>query len=896
MRRAKSTLSFYILFISVLFISGLMISVSFVAGSCEWIQLKADGEEKTALTVSVSKDSFTVDKNPALSVKDAEALKTITLSSIPVTVYRLIKDKPVEKNCKTYLADTDNPDSWQTDCEEYVNTHWEEVKEYAKTLDTTSFRTSDKSFSVKCEPGIKVKIGQNSYEFGAGDITYNNLFPFDGSTYMTIWYYDNTTDTFSSIPSGSTTFDYFPDNPTNDSAIIFGIEGLNRPTHFKGIQLNIGTPMSSTTHNITWEYWDGGDYVTRFGIPPGKWVPLPGVIDDCVNLTVAGLCNVSWQPPDDWGVIFKLNSASRYYIFPVRARISNAVDVTEGGKQTTDVVKVHDNAISFSGFPAGTPATLRDMAFDDEFYGWGCLPKGFTNTTFFFNCSIRCTDTSQLYMKDSEVVVMNNNNYILSDGSACSMLSGENPAGFETYNGATFIMKMYYGKYFSQAGGFPGGNNELYGHSVLVKPQKVKGVADPPTSAFKDWGNVRGKVYNGYFEAYRSLSFVDDAQVLNTRVINGGSDNIEYPRKYIYSADASYTQGTGCVRMTSGVARIFGIRAWDCDCPINPYALTSHAEAVDWDMDYTVSDLMVQADGGGDCYSASGNTGSVAISFTRLFRFADAATNNPIQNADITITDSNGYAREFTTQEDGFIGAIYGNVSTSSSDSIVDTAKTWTKDISNDMLYITSGAGAGQKRIIVSNTINNLSVFPPFSNVPDTTSKYIILPRFNYQNYTTSDDINSIIQTYNPYTITINSGDYNGYTQVINISTLNEGIVDIGLTTTSEVLDKMIAIILGIAFVTGILIIIGNRFFNADLGKFGFWMAAVTWIYAGLQLPLILVLLYLDELGAAFTSLLYIDFITLFLITIGALLIFLFMVSVSMISLRKEDSNWKSKW
>jgi len=68
-----------------------------------------------------------------------------------------------------------------------------------------------------------------------------------------------------------------------------------------------------------------------------------------------------------------------------------------------------------------------------------------------------------------------------------------------------------------------------------------------------------------------------------------------------------------------------------------------------------------------------------------------------------------------------------GMVTSATSTTLTDTTKNWPTDQWKDyVVEITSGTGEGQIRKIVSNTNNTLTVDPPWTTTPDTTSRYAI--------------------------------------------------------------------------------------------------------------------------------------------------------------------------
>ena len=68
-----------------------------------------------------------------------------------------------------------------------------------------------------------------------------------------------------------------------------------------------------------------------------------------------------------------------------------------------------------------------------------------------------------------------------------------------------------------------------------------------------------------------------------------------------------------------------------------------------------------------------------------------------------------------------------GMVTSATSTTLTDTSKNWPTDQWKDyVVEITSGKGAGQIRKIVSNTSDTLTVDPPWTTIPDNTSRYAI--------------------------------------------------------------------------------------------------------------------------------------------------------------------------
>ena len=145
-----------------------------------------------------------------------------------------------------------------------------------------------------------------------------------------------------------------------------------------------------------------------------------------------------------------------------------------------------------------------------------------------------------------------------------------------------------------------------------------------------------------------------------------------------------------------------------------------------------------------------------------LLKIVDV-NNNPIEDATVVLEDKNGLEIfSYTTNADGYPAEESGTVSSTTASTLVDNTKSWT---GNQWwfreVYITSGTGIGQRRIIKKgNTGTELQVAWDWDTTPNDTSKYIIIPYVNtkkvepitpdYAGY-----IYSTVTDYNDFRLTI---------------------------------------------------------------------------------------------------------------------------------------------
>jgi Ca2+-binding RTX toxin-like protein len=89
----------------------------------------------------------------------------------------------------------------------------------------------------------------------------------------------------------------------------------------------------------------------------------------------------------------------------------------------------------------------------------------------------------------------------------------------------------------------------------------------------------------------------------------------------------------------------------------------------------------------------------------------------------VLVTESNGSTNVIERDVEHLIGQLTGN-----SSSTIVTGDFGTLNLSGSTIVITDGTGAGQSRLIESNTSGQLTVYTAWDPVPDDTSTYAIIP------------------------------------------------------------------------------------------------------------------------------------------------------------------------
>ncbi len=146
--------------------------------------------------------------------------------------------------------------------------------------------------------------------------------------------------------------------------------------------------------------------------------------------------------------------------------------------------------------------------------------------------------------------------------------------------------------------------------------------------------------------------------------------------------------------------------------------------------------------------------------------------NNAQSGITVNLKDKNGAEIfNYTTNADGYPGQDSGTATAATAGTLTDSSKAWS---SNEWwfkeIYITSGTGLGQRRIIKKgNTATELQVAPDWDTTPDATSKYIILPYVRVKKIASPDTEPasgywwSTATDYNPFVLEIKSAGNRKY-------------------------------------------------------------------------------------------------------------------------------------
>jgi len=573
------------------------------------------------------------------------------------------------------------------------------------------------------------------------------------------YFYDDSAGTYTARGSAGRNIDFFNDNSVVGDAILFAVDRVYNGK-YNEIKFNIATPLVADSISVVWEYARRGSSYSDI-----NWQPLSGVVDNTNAFQNSGANSVTFSCPEDWENYLNPGGKCKWYAWYIRCRITSVTNLTEGGKQSSDTIQIKPVAIWVSDFTENSPCTLQDIYDADQSNGWGVVTKN--GNVYTFNCGL-ITDQSTGYFQTKQEVIQFLKNW------DCwfygKIVSGEVVSGDKCRHGSEFIFNLY--------------NGDLYGklayYNAEIYNTHYRYINLPGSSTYHGhWGGELGsrlgqKIYDIYGEGLRQFYFSN-----NNNVIIGAKGYgfyVETPGailKNITCYGGSYSVRPNIYNT--------GDYMHECDfsgaltAPINPYLYTGNNNNflmyfVDCNWGVFEESHYVRWR-----YPGTNNVIYVVNSF--LLKVIDA-NNNSISGAKVILKDKNGTEIfNYTTSENGYIGQDSGTVSSATTDTLTDNSKNWNSDQWwFREVYITSGTGIGQRRIIKKgNTATELQVAPDWDVVPDSTSKYIIIPYVNvikiepetpeYTGY-----CYSVGTSYNPFTITITKAGYQIYKKTFTLN------------------------------------------------------------------------------------------------------------------------------
>lgn len=586
-----------------------------------------------------------------------------------------------------------------------------------------------------------------------------------------VYFYDDSIDTYTFLANSGINIDYFSDDAEVGDCIVFaGYKSSTSRGKYNELKFNVSTQLAANSITTVWEYAKR-PYTTP------TWTALADVVDDTNSFQNAGVNVVGWTVPEDWENYVYPGGNTQYYAWYVRCRITALDTLTEGGHQDASTnIFTKPYCINVSGYTEGIPATFSDIYDADVAGGWGVVEND--SNQYSFNCGLYLKSGCYFTTKQEQILFKKNwDCYFIG-----VIKSGEVVIGDKCKNGSAFTFMLYNG---DLGGTLAYTNGEIYN-------TQYRYVHMTGSSVFHGhWGGNLGSVsgqiiYDVYGEGLRQFNFSYDGNAIIG--IKGFGMHVENPGAILKNITCYGVNHS--VRPSSGNS---GDYMHDCDfsgctlAPINPYHVTSSDGQT---MDFVDCNWGTFSDT--NKMRWTNNVGPAAYyptyfeTYSILIKVVDGDNEAINDSTAILVDKNNTEIFSYNTNVDGYPGQENGAISSATASTLTDSFKSWS---SNQWwfqeVYITSGLGIGQRRIIKKgNTGTELQVAPDWDTTPNNTSKYIIIPYVRIKMFEPIDLITSnvwsTVTNYNPFTLTLSKAGFNTYVLKLTIDKKMDSIITLG--------------------------------------------------------------------------------------------------------------------
>lgn len=543
---------------------------------------------------------------------------------------------------------------------------------------------------------------------------------------------------------------------------------------FKGLKINVGTAIAATSFTGVWEYSRVG---AGFYFP--VWYPLTGIVDGTGttgdgtdSFTVAGTNSIEWDLPSDWenyvsAGVSGTTGASWYYRFVVRFRITAVDTPTEGGAIGNVSLFVIDWTVRASGYTSGSPLTMQKLYDADVAGSWGVISKQ-GSSQYSLACNLHMSDSAGYFSSKNEQITFEHNWQCWFAGT---VLLGEISTADKCKNGSNLL---FIGENMDHQGSYIGQSTSSKFLNSHIKFQ-ITGAAHGTWGALSQYAGC--VIYDCFLENFRHVG--------THHSIGVKASNSPWELWDGVKLDCTAYGGQHCFRPTTTNnqyihrcdltgATTYCINHYYCGQVAN---FNFYCVDCDWGVKTDSYKVTFQMYAG----TLVDNNAKIWEVASMEIKIVDEA-NNPISGVSATMVDKNGTTVTMTSNNDGYLGIDSGTITTGAAGTLTDSNKSWTTNGYSFLeVLITSGTGAGQRRIIASNTSTILTIVPDYSPTPATNDKYIIIPYIGYKYYQPTNWISGTFQyatatNLNPFTLTLSKSGYKKYKSIL---TLTKGLTEI---------------------------------------------------------------------------------------------------------------------
>ena len=192
-------------------------------------------------------------------------------------------------------------------------------------------------------------------------------------------------------------------------------------------------------------------------------------------------------------------------------------------------------------------------------------------------------------------------------------------------------------------------------------------------------------------------------------------------------------------------------------------------------------------------YDAEPNLVKIHDKYSSIMKIVDV-NGDGLSGVESVFTQVNGsIVLNTTTNQDGYVNVYNGTITGVGDNYIEDTSQSWSDDELHYLeVYITSGDGVGQRRIIMEdNNETYFEVVPDWETNPSIGDRFIIIPYFDDNIYTQNDLTAtgytwSNYTTLNPYNLTLSKDSYVVYTSILQIDSASKSTIKLTALNESD--------------------------------------------------------------------------------------------------------------
>ncbi len=432
---------------------------------------------------------------------------------------------------------------------------------------------------------------------------------------------------FSSDYGSTAAFDYFDDSAVVDDAIYFSSIGYYYDSKISDLVLNVGTALAADSITIVWEYY-------HYGLE--DWVAIPNLTDNTNGFQTTGVNTVEFPVPPYMYYTY-VNSVRWCWI---RARITAVTNITEGGANQTTAPYAGDGYVRTSGYTSGSPLSCEAL------YNWivanTVIPAVRRGNYYEFPCGISNSDDSYWTTSD-EIILLSNGASFLQPRLGNSFTSGIEKGNYGGTGGSMILICNRTGSSTVNMAG-----SKFYGSYIKDFPYWDEANSYAPTGAPSKRLSLQS--VTGKASYFADAGYLNATGPLNRCVLTGSMVSSGSFFDSTNLADMiSVGDSTGCFRFynVSQTYRDIVMTGYESGYLVQFASYPTTKYQIAW---INPTPRLPEADASSPPYFSTEMSAAAVAKFFEKWTLNIKVTDeqgNPIEGANVKITDENGYNKTF---------------------------------------------------------------------------------------------------------------------------------------------------------------------------------------------------------------------------------------------------------